>query len=82
MSQIPRQSPGQRAPETNQPIFTVGALSNALKRTIEAAFGRVQVRGEISGLKRAASGHVYFALKDADAVLDAVCWRGVASSLS
>ena len=82
MSQIPRQSPGERAPETNQPIFTVGALSNALKRTIEAAFGRVQVRGEISGLKRAASGHVYFALKDADAVLDAVCWRGVASSLA
>ncbi|MCH8197614.1 MAG: exodeoxyribonuclease VII large subunit, partial [Proteobacteria bacterium] len=82
MSQIPRPSPGERAPETNQPIFTVGALSNALKRTIEAAFGRVQVRGEISGLKRAASGHVYFSLKDADAVLDAVCWRGVASALA
>ena len=82
MSQISRQSPGERAPETNQPIFTVGELSNALKRTIEAAFGRVQVRGEISGLTRAASGHVYFALKDADGLLDAVCWRGVAASLA
>jgi exodeoxyribonuclease VII large subunit len=82
MSQIPRQSPGESAAETNQPVFTVGELSNALKRTIEAAFGRVQVRGEISGLTRAASGHVYFALKDADALLDAVCWRGVAGKLA
>ena len=82
MSQNSRQSPGERALETNRPILTVGELSNALKRTIEAAFGRVQVRGEVSGLKRAASGHVYFLLKDADAVLEAVCWRGVAASLS
>ena len=82
MSQISRQSPGEGATETNRPVFSVGELSNALKRTIEAAFGRVQVRGEISGLTRAASGHVYFVLKDADAVLDAVCWRGVAASLA
>ena len=82
MSQNSRQSPGEGALETNRPILTVGELSNALKRTIEAAFGRVQVRGEVSGLKRAASGHVYFLLKDADAVLEAVCWRGVAASLS
>ena len=36
----------------------------ALKRTVEGAFEHVRVRGEISGFKRAGSGHLYFALKD------------------
>jgi exodeoxyribonuclease VII large subunit len=40
------------------------------------------VRGEISGFKRAASGHLYMALKDETAVLDAVCWRGLAGRLT
>ncbi|MCB1884347.1 MAG: exodeoxyribonuclease VII large subunit [Geminicoccaceae bacterium] len=58
---------------------SVGELAFSLKRTIETAFGLVRVRGELSGLKRAASGHVYFALKDDAAVLDAVAWRGTAA---
>ena len=65
----------------NRPIFTVGELSQALKRVVEGEFAWVSVRGEVSGFKRAASGHLYFALKDAEAVLDAVCWRGVAGRL-
>ncbi len=63
----------------NRPEFTVGELSTALKRTVEDAFGYVRVRGEISGFKRAASGHLYLAFKDDTAVLDAVVWKGVAS---
>ncbi len=65
----------------NRPEFTVGELSAALKRTVEDAFGHVRVRGEISGFKRAASGHLYLSLKDDTAVLDAVCWKGVAAGL-
>jgi exodeoxyribonuclease VII large subunit len=42
----------------------------------------VRVRGEVSGFKRHSSGHCYLALKDADAVLDAVCWRGTALRLT
>ncbi len=61
--------------------MTVSELSLALKKTLEGRFDRVRVRGEISGLKRAASGHMYFSLKDADAVLDGVCWRGTAGRL-
>src|SRR3954462_10911478 len=61
--------------------YTVSELSLALKRSIEDGFSHVRVRGEISGYKRHASGHCYFALKDADAVLDAVCWRGTATRL-
>ena len=65
----------------NLPEFTVGEISRALKRTLEETFALVRVRGEISGFKRAASGHLYMTLKDADAVLDAVCWRGSAGRL-
>jgi exodeoxyribonuclease VII large subunit len=65
----------------NAAEFTVSELSLALKRTLEDTYGYVRVRGEISGFKRAASGHVYFALKDADACLDSVCWRGTAQRL-
>ena len=66
----------------NLPEYTVGELSNRLKRTVEDAFALVRVRGEISGFKRAASGHLYLALKDEDAVLDAVCWKGTAAKFA
>jgi exodeoxyribonuclease VII large subunit len=62
--------------------FTVSELAGALRRTLEDAYGFVRVRGEISGFKRAASGHIYFALKDAGACIDAVCWRLTAQRLT
>ncbi|WP_262690316.1 exodeoxyribonuclease VII large subunit [Kordiimonas aestuarii] len=62
--------------------FTVWELSGALKRSVEDRFGHVRVRAELSGVKRAASGHVYFSLKDDSAVLDGVCWRGSAQRLA
>jgi exodeoxyribonuclease VII large subunit len=70
------------APDHNLPILTVGEISQALKRHVEQAFGFVRVRGEISGFKRAPSGHLYLSLKDETAVLTGVCWRGTASRLS
>ncbi len=60
---------------SNVPEFTVSELSVALKRQLEGAFPRVRVRGEISQPSFPRSGHCYFRLKDADAVLDAVAWR-------
>ena len=65
----------------NIPEYTVSELSAAVKRSIEGGFERVRVRGEVSGLRRPQSGHVYFTLKDENAVLAAVCWRGVFASL-
>src|SRR5262245_60047230 len=60
----------------NAPEFTVSELSNALKRTVEDAYGHVRVRGEISGFRGPhSSGHCYFALKDENAKIDAVIWR-------
>ena len=52
-----------------------------MKRTVEDGFSHVRVRGEISGFKRVGSGHCYFTLKDDAANIDAVIWRGTASSL-
>ena len=77
---------GDQAPSDeglqNLPEFSVSEISQAVKRTLEQRFDRVRVRGEISGFKRAASGHLYMALKDEKAVLDAVCWRGLAGRLA
>src|SRR5438105_12970328 len=75
-------APPAANPGSNLPEYTVSELSLALKRSIEDGFGQVRVRGEISGFKRHGSGHCYFALKDADAVLDAVCWRLTAVRLA
>lgn len=61
---------------TNRPVFTVSELSASLKKSVESTYSGIRVRGEISGLKRHTSGHVYYALKDDNAVLDAVSWRG------
>jgi len=61
--------------------FSVSELSQAIKRTLESGFDRVRVKGEISGFKRAASGHLYMQLKDDNAAIKAVCWKGVAGKL-
>ena len=65
----------------NAPIFSISEISGHLKRVVEDSFAFVRVRGEISGFKRATSGHLYFRLKDESAVLDGVCWRGSAARL-
>jgi exodeoxyribonuclease VII large subunit len=70
------------APLTNAPELTVSELSGALKRAIEDQFGHVRLRGEISNYRgQHSSGHAYFSLKDANARIDAVVWKGVFSRL-
>lgn len=66
---------------TDKNIFSVSYLSNLLKTAIENQFGYVQVKGELSGVKRHTSGHLYFTLKDADAILDGVSWKGSVDKL-
>ncbi len=60
---------------TNIPDYAVSELAGAIRRTLEGAFGRVRVRGEITEMKRYPSGHVYLSLKDADAKIEAVIWK-------
>jgi exodeoxyribonuclease VII large subunit len=70
------------APGDNAAPLTITEISQMLKRTVEDRFGFVRLRGELSGVKRAASGHFYCSLKDENAVIDGVMWRGNAQRLS
>ena len=65
----------------NIPQFSVAEFSKAIKLTIENAFGYVKISGEITGFKRASSGHLYFNLKEDSAVLTAVCFRNQANDI-
>ena len=65
----------------NAAALSVSEISAALKRVVEDRFGFVRLRGELSGVKRAASGHLYCSLKDEAARIDGVMWRGNAGRL-
>lgn len=69
------------SPDHNAPALTVSELSQALKRKVEDAFGYVRVKGEISQPKVAGSGHCYLRLKDEDACLDGIIWRGAMAKI-
>lgn len=62
-------------------IYTVSELTRLVRDCLESRFPAVWVTGEISNLRTPGSGHLYFTLKDANAQLRAVIWRGVASRL-
>ena len=66
---------GERAGD-NAGALSVSEISAALKRHVEQGFSHVRIRGEISGFTRASSGHLYFALKDEKAAMDAIMWKG------
>ena len=61
--------------------LTVSELTDRIRGVLETEFFDVWVEGEISNLKRAASGHVYFSLKDADAQIAATVWKSDARRL-
>lgn len=74
-----------RRPTSRQPpsavetpeVLTVAKLDRLIQRVLEGATADVRVQGEVSGLHRAGSGHIYFSLKDEreDAVIDCVMYR-------
>ena len=57
-------------------ILTVSELTKEIRRTLEESFEQVSVIGEISNFKSHVSGHWYFSLKDADAVINCTMWKG------
>jgi exodeoxyribonuclease VII large subunit len=62
-------------------VLSVTELTQAVKGVLEDGFPAVWVAGEISNLARPSSGHLYLTLKDSQAQLRAVIWRGVALRL-
>jgi exodeoxyribonuclease VII large subunit len=63
-------------------VISVSELTRRIKSLLEGKFPNVWVEGEISNFTVASSGHVYFTLKDADAQLSAVMFRGSAAKLN
>ncbi len=66
---------------TRRQVLTVSQLVGRVKKLAEERFDFVWVEGEVSGLRRPASGHLYFSLKDEKASLRAVLFRHQASLL-
>lgn len=75
---LPPLEEGKNAPQE----MTVSELSNRLKRQVEETFSFVRVRGELSRVTVAKSGHLYTDLKDAESVLNSICWKGTLGRLS
>ncbi len=67
---------------SEEKIYTVGEISFSIKSLIEGSYGYISIRGEISGLMKAASGHVYFNLKDSNSLIACTCWKGVAAKIN
>ena len=57
-------------------IFSVSDASALLKKVVETAFPEIRIRGELSQITRATSGHMYMTVKDANAAINAIIWRG------
>jgi exodeoxyribonuclease VII large subunit len=71
-------------PNFEPQIWTVGDLTHYIQDLLEGdpELQDVRLRGEISNLTRAASGHLYFTLKDAEAAIGCVMWRSAAGRLA
>ncbi len=65
----------------NEQVYTVSELTDAIHRILKLRLSFIQVSGEISNSKKSPNGHLYFTLKDKDAVLNCVCFRRDAQSL-
>ncbi len=61
--------------ETPEEPVSVSELTEAIRSTLGEMFARIEVRGEISRLTVASSGHRYFTLKDEGATISCVMWR-------
>ena len=56
--------------------YTVSELTDLIKSALEGQFGEVVVEGEASNCKPSSAGHLYFSLKDANAVIPCVFFKG------
>ncbi len=61
--------------------ISVGELTEQIKNLLETTFVQVNVEGELSRITYHNSGHIYFTLKDFDASISAIMFRGNATSL-
>ncbi|AVR89094.1 exodeoxyribonuclease VII large subunit [Thauera aromatica] len=77
----PLPDPDNPARTLSAPVLSVSELNRLAREVLESALPLSWVGGEISNLTRAASGHVYFTLKDANAQVRCAMWRNRAQLL-
>ena len=65
-------------PPSDAKVFSVSAITNAVKLRLEEHFPGVWVAGEVSNFVRASSGHQYFSLKDDKTTIRCCMWRAFA----
>ncbi len=62
--------------ETIDKLFSVSEITSLIKDSLEGSFRGVRISGEISNCRPSSTGHLYFTLKDKDAMISAVMFKG------
>src|SRR5712671_2944437 len=63
-------------PAATRRVLTVSELTTTVRRLLEKEVGQIWITGEVTNLREQGSGHIYFTLKDANAQLSCVLFRG------
>lgn len=74
-SSDPDEASSSQVPRSLKTALSVGALTLLIKNSLEASFSSVVVEGEVSNAKLSSSGHLYFSLKDKEALIQAVMFK-------
>ena len=69
-------NPAPQPAKISRKVFSVSDLTWQIRQLLETQVGRVWVMGEVTNLRAQNSGHIYFTLKDANAQLGCVLFRG------
>src|SRR5580765_6134304 len=72
----PAPAPAAASSPSSRKVFSVSDLTWQIRQLLETQVGRVWVMGEVTNLRVQNSGHIYFTLKDANAKLGCVLFRG------
>ena len=67
--------------DSTRKIYTVSEITAELKDLLESEYPRISIQGEISNFKSYPSGHYYFTIKDEDAQISAVMFKGYNQNL-
>ena len=66
---------------SDENVFSVTQITSYIKEILESSFQTIKIEGEISNFRPSSAGHIYFTLKDENAQIKAVMFRGASFSL-
>lgn len=68
--------------QSQEIVYSVSQITNYIKEILESSFNHITIEGEISNWRPSSAGHIYFTLKDNNAQIKAVMFRGSAYKLN